>query len=126
MSSFLPTVPRKYIPTPTREDAIKDGVSDRATVEAAAQLSDLVVASGAFVYAGIYAQDYIKRPEAFVRGLEAAARQSQGWMAFDLSQINDYDWWPYLEKAFTKDVIPPHTIPELMSAVRSARDGVNH
>lgn len=115
-----------YYPVATREDAQLNGLSEKGTVEYAAQLSDLAVADGAFVYAGIFAPDYIKRPETFLKALNAAGRQSQGWMIFDISYINDYGWWPYLENAYRSDAVPPERLPGVLSEIRSARDEAQH
>lgn len=113
-----------YYPIPTREEAFREGMNEKSTVEFAAQLSDLAVSSGAFVYAGIYATDYTKNPDAFLRALEAAGKQSQGWMIFDLTYINEYDWWSRLEKAYTKDVPAPDSIADLISELRSGMDAL--
>jgi uncharacterized lipoprotein YddW (UPF0748 family) len=113
-----------YYSVPTREDARRDGQNERETVEYAADLSSGAVANGAFVYAGVNAPDYIGRPDAFLRALDAAARQTQGWMIFDLTYINRYDWWSALERAFPKDVLPPDNLPELLSTVRTGADGL--
>jgi hypothetical protein len=42
-------------------------------------------------------------------------------MIFDVSQINEYGWWPLLEKAFTTDVAAPERIPGLLESLRSVR-----
>jgi uncharacterized lipoprotein YddW (UPF0748 family) len=111
-----------YYPVATKEDARANGLSEKGTVEFAAQLSDLAVADGAYVYAGIYAQDYLKHPETFIKALDAAGRQSQGWMIFDLSYVNDYNWWPYLESAYKFNVTPPERLKGVLSEIRAARD----
>jgi uncharacterized lipoprotein YddW (UPF0748 family) len=113
-----------YYPVATRADARMEGLGEKATVEFAADLSNQAVANGAFVYPGVYVPDYVGRPDAFLRALEAAGRQGQGWMVFDLSYIDQYNWWPLLERAFSKDVPPPDRHAGLLSAVRSAMDGV--
>ena len=115
-----------YYPVATRDDARANGLSEKGTVEFASELSDLAVADGAFVYAGIYAQDYIKHPETFIKALDAAGRQSQGWMIFDISYVNEYNWWPYLETAFRSDVISPERLKGVLSEIRSARDEAVH
>jgi uncharacterized lipoprotein YddW (UPF0748 family) len=112
-----------YYPTATREDARRQGSSEKGTVEYAAELSNNAVAGAAFVYAGIYVPDYADRPDALLKALNAAAQQGQGWMIFDLSYIDAYNFWPVLERASTADVKPPHADPELLSAVRAAQDG---
>ena len=111
-----------YYPVATRDDARASGVSEKGTVEYAAQLSDLAVADGAYVYAGIYLQDYPKHPETFIKALEAAGRQSQGWMIFDLSYVNEFDWWSYLEAAYRMDAPAPERLRGVLSEIRAARD----
>ena len=113
-----------YYPTATKEEAYREGISEKSSVEFASQLSDLVVSSGAFVYAGIYATDYTKNPDGFVRALEAAGKQSQGWMIFDLTYVNEYDWWSLLEKAYTKPSRSPDTIAELIAELRAGMDAL--
>ncbi|HZT43071.1 MAG TPA: alpha amylase family protein [Chthonomonadaceae bacterium] len=111
-----------YYPIPTIEDARREGASEHGTVEYAAELSNLAVANGAFVYAGVYVPDYIHRPDAFVRALDAGARNSQGFMIFDLSQVDEYNWWPVLDKAWSQDVSPPDRLPNLLPTLRAAMD----
>lgn len=115
-----------YYPVATREDARFNGLSEKGTVEYASQLSDFAVADGAFVYAGVYATDYIKHPETFIKALDAAGRGSQGWMIFDLSYVNDYNWWPYLEAAYKTDAIPPERLRGVLEEIRSAREEALH
>ena len=111
-----------YYAVPTRYEARRQGLSERATVEYASELSSLAVASGAFVYPGIMVTDYAGKPEAMVRALETAAKQAQGWMIFDLTYIEEYGWWPHLERMTTKEMPPPHAFSELLPAVRAALD----
>ncbi len=111
-----------YYPVATRTDARQEGLSDRGTVEYAAELSNQAVANGAFVYPGVYVKDYVSHPDVFIRALEAAGKQGQGWMIFDLSYIDEYNWWPVLEKAFSKDMPTPDRNPDVLSAIRSAMD----
>ena len=110
-----------YYKTATRDDARANGQNEFSTVEYAAELSNLAVASGAFVYGGIYVLDYPGRPEEFVKSLNAAARQTQGWMIFDISQVDDANWWPLIQKAFSNPVVPPNQVPNLLESIRSAR-----
>ncbi len=110
-----------YYQVASKEDARTQGLSEKGTVEYAAQLSGLAVANSAFVYPGIYCADYTDRPEVFIRAIEAAFRQGQGCMVFDLSYINDYNWWPILENAALPITAPPDSVPNLLSALRSAQ-----
>ncbi len=111
-----------YYPLATADDAREQGASPQSTVEYAASLSNAAVASGSFVYAGVYVQDYQKNPEMFIKAVKAAAGGTQGWMVFDTSQMDEYNFWPYLERAFSDSPQAPHTIPGLLSTVRAAAD----
>ncbi|HZO89427.1 MAG TPA: alpha amylase family protein [Chthonomonadaceae bacterium] len=111
-----------YYPTATREEARREGASEKGTVEYAAELSNMAVASGAFVYAGVYVPDYADDPERFLRALKSGGRQAQGWMIFDLSYLDEYNWWPLLERAYGQEAPAPDDLPELLPALRSAID----
>ena len=111
-----------YYKTATRFDARQKGQSEKGTVEYAAELSTQAITNGAFVYPGVFVPDYEGKPEVLLRALEAATRHGQGWMIFDLSYIDTYDWWPVLEKAYPKEAPPPERLPGLLSALRSATD----
>ncbi len=113
-----------YYPNAMEDDARMQGQNPQATVEFAAALSNQAVASGAFVYAGIYLQDYTNHPEAFLRALEACTQRSQGWMIFDLSFMDDQNLWPYLEKAYPTSAIAPHNLPGLLPTARAGFDSV--
>ena len=117
--------PGCYYPIATRAQARMEGLGEKATVEYAADLSNQAVANGAFVYPGVYVKDYIGHPEVLLRALEAAGRQGQGWMIFDLSYIDEYHWWPILEKASSKDVVAPDRVPGLLATMRSAMDAAH-
>jgi uncharacterized lipoprotein YddW (UPF0748 family) len=110
-----------YYKVATRDDARADGQNEYSTVEYAAQLSNLAVASGAFVYGGIYVLDYPGKPDVFMKALDAAARQTQGWMIFDISQLDDANWWPLLEKVYPTTTAAPDQVPDLLESIRSAR-----
>jgi uncharacterized lipoprotein YddW (UPF0748 family) len=109
-----------YYPTATRSEAREQGLSDRSTVEYAAQLSNQAVANGAFVYPGVNVPDYAGKPEAMLRALEAAGKQGQGWMIFDLSYIDRFNWWPQLAAAYPKEISPPDRVTGLITAIRGA------
>jgi uncharacterized lipoprotein YddW (UPF0748 family) len=114
-----------YQGTATREEARRSGQSERNTVEYTADMSNQAVASSAFVYAGLYVPDYEGRPEAFLKALETASRQSQGFMIFDLVYIEQYNWWSLLQKAYERPAPTPHSYRELLPAFRSALDQGN-
>lgn len=93
-------------------------------MEYAADLSNQAVANSAFVYPGVYVPDYTGHPETLLKALDAAAKQGQGWMIFDISYIDQFNWWPILEKAYPKEVPAPHATPGLLSTIRGAMDAV--
>jgi uncharacterized lipoprotein YddW (UPF0748 family) len=111
-----------YYPNAMEDEARMQGQNPQATVEFAAALSNQAVSSGAFVYAGIYLQDYTHRPDAFLRALEACTQRSQGWMIFDLSFMDSENLWPYLEKAYPSNAIAPHNLPGLLPSARAGFD----
>lgn len=110
-----------YYPIATEEEAIRQGKSRDLTVEGAARISRLALANGTLLYPGIYVPDYEGHPEEMIRALQAAARQGEGWMIFDLSYIDQFNWWPYLEEAYPADALPPERLPDILTAIRSAR-----
>ena len=109
-----------YYETATLADAQETGAGPGATVEAAGQLSNLMVGDAAWTYAGLYALSYQGRPDKFARAIQAAAASTQGVMVFDLSQIIQYDWWNVIARAFGPGPAPqsPSAIPDLLSEVR--------
>ncbi|MBV9849315.1 MAG: family 10 glycosylhydrolase [Armatimonadetes bacterium] len=109
-----------YYETPTLADSADTGVSPGATVEAAGQLSNLMVGDAAWTYAGLYALTYQGRPDQFARAIQAAAAATQGVMVFDMSQIIQFNWWDVIARAWEPGATPPapNTIPDLLSEVR--------
>ena len=59
-----------------------------------------VVGDSAFVYAGVYLQDYKGSPEGFRQAMQAARDYSQGVMLFDLVHLEENGWWSILEQEF--------------------------
>ena len=109
-----------YYETATLADSQTAGVNPGATVEAAGQLSNLVVNDAAWTYAGLYAATYQDHPERFARAIQAANASTQGVMVFDMSQIIQYHWWDVVRQAFGPDRAPqaPTAVPGLLSEVR--------
>ena len=89
-------------------------------MEAAGQLSNLVVGDAAWTYAGLYALSYQGQPDKFARAIQAATASTQGVMVFDMSQIIQYDWWDVIARAFGPGATPqsPSAVPDLLSEVR--------
>ena len=111
-----------YYKVATRDDARADGLNEYSTVEYAAELSNTAVASGAFVYGGVYVVDYLpSNQNVFIKALDAAARQTQGWMIFDISQVDSANWWSALSKGFPSQTVAPDAVPDLLQSIRSAR-----
>lgn len=113
--------PGCYHPIATREQARSAGLDDGYSVQAAAELSARAVADASFVYAGIYVQDYRGSQESFREALRAARDYSHGVMLFDLSQIEEYGWWPVVEEEFRTPRQAPHDVPDLLAGIRSLR-----
>ncbi len=110
-----------YYPTVSREEAAERGISQAATVQAAAEGSAHVIGNASFFYAGLYLLDYRNNPEQFIRAVEMCRQASQGVMLFDLVYIEQYGWWDLLKQVFAGEVPTlPHRIPELRSALHEA------
>jgi uncharacterized lipoprotein YddW (UPF0748 family) len=113
-----------YYPLATREEARLQGTDQDATVQAAAELSCRAVADASFVYAGVYLLDYQGRPDEFAKALRAALDTSQGVMIFDLSYLEQYNWWNLLAQAFPEARRAPHDVPDLLPAIRRVRQAL--
>jgi uncharacterized lipoprotein YddW (UPF0748 family) len=110
-----------YYPAVSREEASARGVSQAATVQAAAEGSAHVIGNASFFYAGLYLLDYRNDPEQFIRAVEMCRRASQGVMLFDLVYIEEYGWWDILKQLFGGEVPSlPHRVPELRRALHEA------
>jgi uncharacterized lipoprotein YddW (UPF0748 family) len=116
-----------YYQVLTLADASASGSDPGATVEAAGQLSNLVVSDAAWTYAGIYALSYQGHPDQFARAMGAATASTQGVMVFDMSQIIQYNWWNIIRQAFGpgRTPAPPNAVPGLLSEVRHEH-ALNH
>ncbi|MBI3911610.1 MAG: hypothetical protein HY320_11865, partial [Armatimonadetes bacterium] len=109
-----------YFPVARREDARAAGAPERFTVEAAAEYATRVVNDATFHYAGINLADYRGRPEAFRNAVQAARKNSQGVMLFDLVYVEEYGWWDLIKELFATPQRAPHDIPGLRDALRQA------
>ncbi len=114
-----------YHPVATRDQAKQAGLNEEYTVQAAAERSRSAIGDQAFFYAGIYVQDYRGSAESFRGAIRCARENSQGIMLFDLSQIEEYGWWPIIEAELGKPVGAPHQVPDLLSDIRSLRQVLN-
>jgi uncharacterized lipoprotein YddW (UPF0748 family) len=113
-----------YYPLATKEEARVQGLAEDATVQAAAEISSRAVADASFVYAGLYLLDYKGKPEAFRKALRTALDNSQGVMLFDLSYLEEYNWWSVLTETFPEARRAPHDVPDLLPAIRRARQAL--
>ncbi len=113
-----------YYPVATREEARVQGVAEDATVQAAAEGSCRAVADASFVYAGLFLLDYKGKPEAFRKAVRSALDNSQGVMLFDLSYLEEFNWWNVLAETFTEARRAPHDVPDLLPAIRRARQAL--
>ncbi len=98
----------RYIEMEEAEDA---GRPSWNSVQGGAQLSRQAVANACWVYGGVYAQDYKGRPDEFVRAMRAVREETNGVMAFDVSQIEEFNWWPLFKQVFSTPAQPPHRRP---------------
>lgn len=114
-----------YHPIASRQQAKNAGLDDSYTVQAAAERSTKAVGDSAFVYAGLYLQDYRGSSAAFREAIQAARGYSHGVMLFDLSQLEDYGWWRVLEEEFREPRTAPHDVPDLLRGVRALRKALS-
>jgi uncharacterized lipoprotein YddW (UPF0748 family) len=92
-------------------DSRERGKYDWQSVQGAAQITRQAVANACWVYGGIYAQDYQGRPGDFLRAMLTVREETNGVMAFDLSQIDNFGWWDLFPKVFQTATSPPHRKP---------------
>jgi hypothetical protein len=45
-------------------------------------------------------------------------------MIFDLSYLEEYNWWNVLTETFTEPRRAPHDVPDLLPAIRRARQAL--
>jgi hypothetical protein len=90
-----------------------------ASVEAAGQLTNRVVNDQTWCYAGLYVEAFNGDADQFQRCLEAAAATTQGVMLFDLSQINQFNFWPVITQAFSRSAVAPNAVPGLVDDLRA-------
>jgi uncharacterized lipoprotein YddW (UPF0748 family) len=109
-----------YYKVATRDEARAQGVDENATVQAAAEQCVQAVNNSAFVYAGVYALDYKDRPDDFRKAVRAAQERSQGVMLFDLTYLEQFEWWGILNELFPEARQAPHDVSDLLPALRQA------
>ncbi len=108
-----------YYPEVTKEEAAAIGSpADWYSVEGAAELTMQVTMDETFVYGGLYLLQYDKNPEQFVRAMEMARTLTHGVMLFDLVYLEQWNWWPYVERVFATPARAPHDVPGLLAHLR--------
>lgn len=110
-----------YYAEPFRATARAAGKDPDATVEAGAQLSNIVVSDAAFVYGSLNLPDYQGRPGPFLQAIQASLQETQGVMFFDLVYVMQYSLWGVLQQAFPQPAIAPHDVPELLKKIQDVR-----
>ncbi len=113
-----------YYPFAYRSDARASKRSSAGSVEAAAELSSIVVANSIPVYAGLDVTKYKDNKEEFAKAVNVAVNKSHGVMIFDTVYIDSYGWWDVLEQAFAQPMQPPHRFPALLSQIRAVQDAI--
>lgn len=97
-----------YYPVATRDEASRLGKPEGATVEAACEQSRRAIMDACPFYGSLYLRDYAGNPHGFERAIHASLENSDGVMLFDLVYLEDYGWWPLMEKVFAEDAVAPH------------------
>lgn len=93
------------------EDAEDAGLPGWYSVQGGAQLARQAVANACWIYGSVYAEDYKGNPQEFVRAMQRVRQETNGIMAFDVSQIEQYGWWPLFRQVFQTAAQPPHRRP---------------
>lgn len=115
-----------YSPHPTKEDAISARSYPRYSVQGETEFACQAIDDATWVYGGIYLQDYKGNPNGFERAIRAACDASEGVMLFDLCYVEEYQWWPLLERVFNEPVKAPHQVEGLRENIhQQAKDSVS-
>ncbi len=86
----------------------KSGVTPWWTVEGGAATALSAVNDACHVYAGIYVKEYQNKPENFKKALEMAVSRTGGVKIFDLSQVEEYNWWIIIKQVLKRSAEMPH------------------
>lgn len=113
-----------YNPFARQADARRAGKYNSSSVEGLTELGTSAVANAAFTYGGIYVPDYKSDPEMMSNALQAASLQGQGWMIFDLTYIEEFNFWNVIERTTKTDAPSPDSLPSLLPIIRRAMDVV--
>ncbi|HEY3282855.1 MAG TPA: alpha amylase family protein [Armatimonadota bacterium] len=94
-------------PVVTLEEAKAKGRGPVWSVQGGAQMARQAVANACWVYGGVWVKQYEGRPEEFRRALETVSRETNGVRIFDLSQVEEYNWWHIIKEVFKEPAQPP-------------------
>lgn len=111
-----------YNPFARQADAKRAGKYNSSSVEGLTELGTSAVANGAFTFGGIYVPDYKNDPEMMINALQAASLQGQGWMIFDLTYIEEFNFWNVIERTTKADAPAPDSLRNLLPLIRKAMD----
>jgi len=113
-------IPGCYYTTATIHEAMGNGTSIGATVEAAGRMVHRLVRDETWTYAGLSLTDFKGDAEMLQNALQAACASTEGVMVFDLSHDIE-PMWPVFARAFAQPATPPHAIKGLLGEVRKRR-----
>ncbi len=114
-----------YYPTATIYDALTINKGIGATVEGSAALTNRLVRSDTWTYAGVMLSQFAGYPEGLERALQAACGASQGVMVFDLSHNID-PFWEVFKRAFAADPrLAPHQRMDVLEAARATQSSLD-
>lgn len=82
------------------EDAMGEGREFWYSVEGSSQIARTVTMGVIPIYGSLYVEQYKWKdnPEQFRRAVEMARRETDGVMIFDISHLEDFGYWDYLER----------------------------
>lgn len=113
-------IPGCYYTTATIHEAMGNGTSIGATVEAAGRMVHRLVRDETWTYAGLSLTDFKGDADMLQNALQAACASTEGVMVFDLSHDIE-PMWPVFARAFAQPATPPHAIKGLLGEVRKRR-----
>jgi uncharacterized lipoprotein YddW (UPF0748 family) len=113
-----------YHPFPRKVDAKRAGKHVTGSVEGLTEIGTTAVANSTFTFGSIFVPDYKNDPEMMANALQAASQQGQGWMIFDLTYIEEFNFWNVIEAVTKSDAPAPDAFPNLLATIRRAMDVV--
>ncbi|PHO08524.1 hypothetical protein BFT35_01090 [Thermoanaerobacterium thermosaccharolyticum] len=86
-----------YYPDVTIDEAIKNGKPAYwYSVEGSGTMANKVTMNVVPIIGSLFVKQYEGNPENFKKAIDMCFKKSQGCMLFDLSYIEDYNWWRLL------------------------------